>query len=112
MVATAGLTASSAATAAANLVSSTGKRLAAGLDAIASAVLPATAQQRPYTGHFIVLCGYLPQSDEFVYNDPGKSAAARGIRAQQLDAARFVEGTDEDILVVSVPEDSPCAAAT
>ena len=93
-------------------MSNTGKCLAAGLDAIASAVLPTTAPQRPYTGHFIVLCGYLPHSDEFVYNDPGKSTAARAISAEQLDVARFVEGTDEDMLVVSVPEDAPCASTS
>ena len=61
-------------------------------------------KQRPYTGHFVVVRGYVAATDEFVYNDPAKPAA-RCIGADALDAARGVSGTDEDMLFVSVGAD-------
>ena len=49
-----------------------------------------------YLGHFIILIGYDPTEDLFVYRDPAIDDAFCTISADDLDKARQSEGTDHD----------------
>ncbi|KAI8078155.1 Guanylyl cyclase [Gilbertella persicaria] len=55
-----------------------------------------------YLGHFIVLIGYDPTEDLFVYRDPAANDAFCTISADDLDEARQSEGTDHDCIVVKL----------
>ena len=54
-----------------------------------------------YTGHYVVVCGYDEDRQEFVLRDPASSNATLVISAAGFDNARKSFGTDEDILLVS-----------
>ncbi|CAM6092601.1 unnamed protein product [Calypogeia fissa] len=54
-----------------------------------------------YTGHYVVICGYDLETDEFEIRDPASSSGSGRISLDALDAARKSFGTDEDILFVS-----------
>ena len=61
-------------------------------------------KRKAYRGHYVVLCGHLPASDEVVYRDPAGPPGHLGYTtSRQLDAARGASGTDEDLLLVSLP---------
>ena len=47
-------------------------------------------------GHFIVLIGYDPTEDLFIYRDPATTDEFCTISADDLDEARQAEGTDHD----------------
>lgn len=47
-------------------------------------------------GHFIVLIGYDPTEDLFIYRDPAVNDEFCTISADDLDEARQSEGTDHD----------------
>lgn len=47
-------------------------------------------------GHFIVLIGYDPTEDLFIYRDPAANDEFCTISADDLDEARQSEGTDHD----------------
>ncbi|CEP13011.1 hypothetical protein [Parasitella parasitica] len=49
-----------------------------------------------YLGHFVVLIGYDPTEDLFIYRDPAASDEFCTISADDLDEARQSEGTDHD----------------
>lgn len=49
-----------------------------------------------YLGHFIVLIGYDPTEDLFIYRDPATTDEFCTISADDLDLARQAEGTDHD----------------
>nr|XP_024361451.1 protein GUCD1-like [Physcomitrium patens] len=51
-----------------------------------------------YTGHYVVICGYDMDSDEFEIQDPASGSGRISLDA--LDEARRAFGTDEDILLV------------
>lgn len=55
-----------------------------------------------YTGHYVVICGYDMDTDEFEIRDPASSSEHVKISSNSLDEARKSFGTDEDILVVSL----------
>lgn len=55
-----------------------------------------------YTGHYVVICGYDAQSDEFEIRDPASSRKSDRISSKCLEEARKSYGTDEDILLVSL----------
>jgi hypothetical protein len=86
-----------------------GAKAAATLAAAASSSLAASTSAPPpkpkaYRGHYIVLCGHLAASDEVVYRDPeGPPGHVGFVTSRQLDKARGAWGTDEDLILVSVP---------
>nr|PNR30340.1 hypothetical protein PHYPA_026656 [Physcomitrium patens] len=53
-----------------------------------------------YTGHYVVICGYDMDSDEFEIQDPASGSGRISLDA--LDEARRAFGTDEDILLISL----------
>lgn len=55
-----------------------------------------------YTGHYVVLHGFDPESNQFLVNDPAMLADAMWVPALQLDASRKAYGTDEDLLFIPV----------
>ncbi|XP_038884867.1 guanylyl cyclase 1 isoform X1 [Benincasa hispida] len=55
-----------------------------------------------YTGHYIVVCGYDADADEFEIRDPASTRKHVRISSNCLDDARKCFGTDEDILLVSL----------
>ncbi|KGN45758.1 guanylyl cyclase 1 [Cucumis sativus] len=55
-----------------------------------------------YTGHYIVVCGYDADADEFEIRDPASTRKHVRISSNCLDGARKCFGTDEDILLVSL----------
>ncbi|KAK9841797.1 hypothetical protein WJX81_003931 [Elliptochloris bilobata] len=64
-----------------------------------------------YTGHYIVLCGYDAAADHFLLHDPAAACSApAAVCAVQVDAARRAFGTDEDLLLVSLPPEAALAA--
>ena len=79
---------------------STGAKLLSG----ALQTLPTAFKRKTYAGHYVVLCGHLAATDEVVYRDPAGPPGHLGyISSRQLDKARGANGTDEDLLLVSVP---------
>lgn len=56
-----------------------------------------------YTGHYIVVCGYDSETDRFMIQDPASSAQLDSVPTSSLEAARHAYGTDEDLLLVTVP---------
>lgn len=57
-----------------------------------------------YTGHYVVLCGYDAEADEFEIRDPASSRKQDRISSKSLEEARKSFGTDEDLLLISVGE--------
>ncbi|KAG4164468.1 hypothetical protein ERO13_A13G017500v2 [Gossypium hirsutum] len=67
-----------------------------------------------YTGHYVVLCGYDAEADEFEIRDPASSRSINlgnnmcrkqdRISSKSLEEARKSFGTDEDLLLISVGE--------
>ncbi|KAH1030555.1 hypothetical protein J1N35_042729 [Gossypium stocksii] len=57
-----------------------------------------------YTGHYIVICGYDAEADEFDIRDPASSRKQDRISSKSLEEARKSFGTDEDLLLISVDE--------
>lgn len=55
-----------------------------------------------YTGHYVVICGYDMDLDEFEIRDPASSSEHGRISSQALDEARKSFGTDEDLLLISI----------
>ncbi|KAJ4979812.1 hypothetical protein NE237_010592 [Protea cynaroides] len=55
-----------------------------------------------YTGHYIVLCGYDADRDEFEIRDPASHRKSSRISLQCLDEARKSFGTDEDLILISL----------
>ncbi|KAI9301008.1 hypothetical protein BJ944DRAFT_272117 [Cunninghamella echinulata] len=55
-----------------------------------------------YLGHFIVLIGYDPIQDMFIYRDPTINSNYCAIPAGIFDKARQSEGTDHDCLVIQL----------
>ncbi|KAJ7524924.1 hypothetical protein O6H91_17G028000 [Diphasiastrum complanatum] len=60
-----------------------------------------------YTGHYIVICGYDIDTDEFEIRDPASTSESGKISLELLDEARKSFGTDEDILLVSLENFEP-----
>ncbi len=58
--------------------------------------------QFTFAGHYVVLLGYSFERDEIEYMDPGAGKDRCFIDASQLDQARRVVGTDEDIIEIGV----------
>lgn len=58
-----------------------------------------------HAGHYVVICDYEGDRDCFVLRDPGTPEGCQvRVQAACLDAARKASGTDEDLLLVKVPE--------
>ncbi|GMH26807.1 hypothetical protein Nepgr_028650 [Nepenthes gracilis] len=55
-----------------------------------------------YTGHYIVICGYDSNTDEFEIRDPASPRKHERVSSSCLDEARKSFGTDEDILLISL----------
>lgn len=55
-----------------------------------------------YTGHYIVICGYDADEDEFEIRDPASSRKQDKVTSRCLGEARKSFGTDEDILLISL----------
>lgn len=53
-----------------------------------------------YTGHYVVICGYDMDADEFEIRDPASSSTSGRISLDALDEARKSFGTDEDLLLI------------
>ncbi|CAA6661712.1 unnamed protein product [Spirodela intermedia] len=70
--------------------------------------LPELCDGRPnYIGHFIVICGYDGEKDEFDIRDPASSRKQERIPLACLEVARKSFGTDEDILLISLNGEGP-----
>ncbi|MQL88291.1 hypothetical protein Taro_020837 [Colocasia esculenta] len=54
-----------------------------------------------YIGHFVVICGYDAERDEFDIRDPASSRKYERVTLACLEEARKSFGTDEDILLVA-----------
>ncbi|XP_039028468.1 guanylyl cyclase 1-like isoform X1 [Hibiscus syriacus] len=57
-----------------------------------------------YTGHYIVICGYDAEADEFEIRDPASCRKHNRVSSKSLEEARKSFGTDEDLLLISVDE--------
>lgn len=57
-----------------------------------------------YTGHYILICGYDADKDEFEIRDPASSRKRDRIPSKCLEEARKSFGTDEDLLLISLAE--------
>jgi len=55
-----------------------------------------------YSGHYIVLVGYIEEADEYAYRDPASLAPLCFVDAEVLHKARKAVGTDEDIIFVEL----------
>jgi len=55
-----------------------------------------------YAGHFIVLIGYEPGYDSFIYRDPAVRVHFCSISASRFEIARGFSGTDDDCIVVKL----------
>lgn len=55
-----------------------------------------------YTGHYVVICGYDVDTDEFEIRDPASSRKHERISSNCLEEARKSFGTDEDLLLISM----------
>ncbi|MCD9637673.1 Complement component 1 Q subcomponent-binding protein, mitochondrial [Datura stramonium] len=55
-----------------------------------------------YTGHYIVICGYDADADEFEIRDPASSRKYGRVTSKCLEKARKSFGTDEDLLLIRV----------
>ena len=49
------------------------------------------------------MCGYDTEIDRFMIQDPASSAQLDSVPTSNLEAARHAYGTDEDLLLVTVP---------
>ena len=58
-------------------------------------------KQPSYAGHYLLVSDYDDSAGEFVAHDPSGAAGITRISAADLDKARRVFGTDEDVLIVS-----------
>ncbi|RIA89433.1 Guanylyl cyclase [Glomus cerebriforme] len=56
-----------------------------------------------YVGHFIVLIGFDPNSNCFIYRDPGITEQYCMISMNDFERARRSCGTDEDCIVIRMP---------
>ncbi|KAL4188558.1 hypothetical protein AMTRI_Chr08g202790 [Amborella trichopoda] len=54
-----------------------------------------------YTGHFVVICGYDADTNEFEIRDPASSRKYERVSLECLEEARKSFGTDEDILLAN-----------
>ncbi|XP_059297415.1 guanylyl cyclase 1-like isoform X2 [Lycium ferocissimum] len=52
-----------------------------------------------YTGHYVVICGYDADTDEFEIRDPASSRKHEKVTSSCLEGARKSFGTDEDLLL-------------
>ncbi|XP_048495520.1 guanylyl cyclase 1 isoform X2 [Beta vulgaris subsp. vulgaris] len=57
-----------------------------------------------YTGHYVVICGYDTDKDEFEIRDPASARKYQKISSKHLDEARKSFGTDEDLLLISLDQ--------
>ncbi|MCL7034591.1 hypothetical protein MKW94_017963 [Papaver nudicaule] len=55
-----------------------------------------------YTGHYVVICGYDMEKDEFEIRDPASSRKYDRVSMECLEEARKSYGTDEDLLLISL----------
>ncbi|XP_065618934.1 guanylyl cyclase 1 isoform X2 [Quercus suber] len=55
-----------------------------------------------YTGHYVVICGYDTDADEFEIRDPASSRKNARISSKCLEESRKCFGTDEDLLLISL----------
>ncbi|OVA17746.1 Guanylyl cyclase [Macleaya cordata] len=55
-----------------------------------------------YTGHYVVICGYDMDKDEFEIRDPASSRKCERISLECLEEARKSFGTDEDLLLCTM----------
>ncbi|KAK1299414.1 hypothetical protein QJS10_CPB14g01678 [Acorus calamus] len=54
-----------------------------------------------YIGHYVVICGYDTETDEFEIRDPASSRKCERVSLPCLEEARKSFGTDEDIIFVN-----------
>ncbi|XP_024545147.1 protein GUCD1 isoform X1 [Selaginella moellendorffii] len=55
-----------------------------------------------FAGHYVVICGYDLETNEFEIKDPSSSSCSDKLPLEALDEARKSFGTDEDILLISM----------
>ncbi|KAJ3299137.1 hypothetical protein HK104_009931 [Borealophlyctis nickersoniae] len=55
-----------------------------------------------FVGHYILLVGYDPDRDLFLYRDPGTHAEICCVDADDLEEARASVGTDHDVIVAKI----------
>ncbi|KAG2730410.1 hypothetical protein I3760_01G290600 [Carya illinoinensis] len=60
------------------------------------------ASNSGYTGHYVVICGYDTDADEFEIRDPASSRKHERVSSKCLEEARKCFGTDEDLLLISL----------
>ncbi|XP_062154005.1 guanylyl cyclase 1 isoform X1 [Alnus glutinosa] len=60
------------------------------------------ASNSGYTGHYVVICGYDTDADEFEIRDPASSSKHKRVSSKCLEEARKCFGTDEDLLLISL----------
>lgn len=58
-------------------------------------------KQPSYAGHYLLLSGFEDTGGNFLVHDPACAAGVKRISPAELDRARRVFGTDEDVLIVS-----------
>ncbi|XP_016472177.1 guanylyl cyclase 1 isoform X2 [Nicotiana tabacum] len=58
-----------------------------------------------YTGHYVVICGYDADTDEFEIRDPASSRKHEKVTSRCLEGARKSFGTDEDLLLIRLQKE-------
>lgn len=67
-------------------------------------MLGALLKRRGYVGHYVLLAGVAADGSHFVFTDPARpSGEGRRISASDLDRARSVDGTDQDLIFIPRP---------
>ena len=82
-----------------------GTRSGGGVASDGSVSFEALQDGSTFTGHYILLCGFDRATRQFDVRDPASALAHYTVPVDQLDRARTAFGTDEDMLLVSVPGD-------
>ena len=67
---------------------------------------------RVRAGHYILLAGYDSETDRFMVQDPASAAELNSVTTASLEAARLAYGTDEDLLLISLPSSAPAFSNT
>ena len=58
-------------------------------------------------GHYLLVVGYDSETDRFMVQDPASTAELNSVPTYSLEAARLAYGTDEDLLLISLPPSAP-----
>ena len=60
-----------------------------------------------FQGHYVLLLGVDTERGGYLLNDPARSDERTFVKADVLEAARHAKGTDEDLLLINIYQETP-----